>query len=220
MHIAVLGTGTVGRTLAARFAELGHEVRMGTRDPEATRARDADGSFAGWAGEHAAIRLETFAEAAAGADLVVNATNGAATLEVLALTGSEALDGTVLLDISNPLDFSQGFPPSLLVKDTDSLGEQVQAAYPGARVVKALNTLTAELMARPATLPEGTTVFVAGEDAVAKERVTDLLHELGHTDVLDLGGIEAARGTEMYLPLWLRMMRTLGTAAFNIRVVR
>lgn len=217
MQIAVLGTGTVGRAVATRLAELGHQVTVGTRDPGQTLARDAG---APWAGEDPAVALATFAEAATGADLVVNATNGAASLEVLGLAGADALAGTVLLDISNPLDFSAGFPPSLFVKDTDSLGERIQAAHPRTRVVKSLNTLTADLMVHPETLPEGTTVFVCGNDTGAKETVIALLGELGHTDVLDLGDITAARGTEMYLPLWLRMMGTLGTAAFNIRVVR
>jgi predicted dinucleotide-binding enzyme len=126
----------------------------------------------------------------------------------------------VLLDISNPLDFSQGFPPTLFVKDTDSLGEQVQRAFPDARVVKTLNTLTADLMVNPKNLGEESTVFVSGDDAAAKATVTELLRSFGHTDVIDLGDISTARGAEMLMPVWLRLMGTLGTANFNIKIVR
>jgi predicted dinucleotide-binding enzyme len=211
VRCAVLGTGSVGRTLAVRLVELGHDVRLGTRDPAATRTRDD------WV-ELPGVGLTTFAEATEDADLVIHAGSGAAALDLLAQAGD--LTGKVLLDISNPLDFSAGFPPTLSVKDTDSLGEQVQRAFPEVFVVKALNTLTADLMARPDRLPEPTTVFVSGDDADAKALVTGLLTELGHRDVLDLGGIETARGVEMWLPLWLRVMGALGTAEFNIKVVR
>ena len=136
------------------------------------------------------------------------------------LAGAANLAGKVVVDVSNPLDFSQGMPPTLSVKDTDSLGEQVQRAFPDARVVKTLNTLNAELMVDPGRLGRPHTVFVSGDDAAAKETVTGLLRELGHQDVVDLGGIETARGTEMYLPLWLRLMGALGTVDFNVHVVR
>jgi predicted dinucleotide-binding enzyme len=213
MRIAVLGTGGAGRTVAARLAELGHEVRHGTRDPEATRAREDWSDVPG-------TTLATFADAVAGADLVVNATNGLASLDVLAAAGDE-LAGRVLLDLANPLDFSQGFPPSLSVCNTDSLAEQIQRAHPDVRVVKALNTLNAALMMHPETLAGGDhTVFVCGDDEAAKADVTALLRELGHTDVLDLGGLDAARGTEMVLPLWVRLMQQLGTVHFQLKVVR
>ena len=211
MQVAVLGTGMVGRTIAPRLAELGHGVRLGTRDPSATRARD------GWT-DLPGVTLMTFAEATAGADLVVHAGNGAAALDLLTQAGD--LAGAVLLDVSNPLDFSAGFPPTLAVKDTDSLAEQLQRAFPDTRVVKSLNTLTAELMVHPDRLPEPTSVFVSGDDDDAKRLVTGLLTELGHRDVIDLGGIETARGAEMWLPLWLRLMGALGTADFNLKIVR
>lgn len=225
MQITVLGTGMVGRAIAGALSGLGHQVTVGTRDPEATLARtDPDqpgaGSYAAWLAEHPQIRLVALTGCAVGADMVVNATSGTATLAVLAEVGPTDLVGTVVLDLANPLDFSAGFPPTLTVKDTDSLGEQVQRALPAARVVKALNTLNADLMVDPGRLPEGTSVFVCGDDADAKAQVGSLLGDLGHTDVIDLGGIEAARGTEMYLPLWLRLMGALGTATFNVRVVR
>ena len=210
VRIAVLGTGSVGRTLSARLAELGHDVVVGTRDPEATAARD----------DAPAAALATYADAVRDADLVLNATNGQASLEVLDAAGEEALAGRVLLDISNPLDFSAGFPPTLSVVDTDSLAEQIQRTFPRTPVVKSLNTLTADLMAHPEGLPEPTTVFVSGDDAEAKSLVTGLLTELGHRDVIDLGDLSTARGQEMWLPLWLRVMGALGTAQFDLKIVR
>ena len=225
MNIAVLGTGMVGRAIAGRLHELGHTVVVGTRDPEATLARtEPDGMgnppFSTWLGALPDIGLATFADAAAHAELVVNATDGSATLEVLTLAGADNLAGKVLVDLSNPLDFAAGFPPSLFVKDTDSLGEQVQRSFPAARVVKTLNTLTASLMVRPDALGEPSTVFVSGDDTDAKATVTELLQSFGHQDVVDLGGMETARGVEMWLPLWLRVMGALGTPQFNIKVVR
>ncbi len=225
MNIAVLGTGMVGRTIAGRLQELGHTVTVGTRDPQATLARsepDAMGTapYAVWAAAHDGIGLATFAGAAASAELIVNATSGAASLEVLGRAGNENLAGKVLVDIANPLDFSQGMPPTLFVKDTDSLGEQIQRTFPEAKVVKTLNTLNADLMVHPAALPEGSSVFVSGNDDDAKKTVTGLLEEFGHTDVIDLGDITTARGTEMLLPVWLRLWGALGTSAFNFKIVR
>ncbi|HEU4668020.1 MAG TPA: NAD(P)-binding domain-containing protein [Arthrobacter sp.] len=225
MKTAILGTGTVGRTIAARLIELGHSVTLGTRSPEATLARtetDAMGNvpFPAWAAENPGVTLAGFADAAVGAELIINATNGGASLEVLAQAGVENLDGKVILDISNPLDFSNGMPPTLFVKDTDSLGEQIQRAFPTTRVVKSLNTLNADLMVRPGSLPESSTVFVSGNDADAKRIVTELLKDFGHQDVIDLGDITTARGTEMLLPVWLRLWGALGTPAFNFKIVR
>lgn len=225
MDIAVLGTGSAGRTIAARLAGLGHTVVLGTRDPQATLARtepDRVGTppLSGWHAVHPEVGLATFADAAASAELVVNATSGDATLAALGLAGADNLAGKVLLDVANPLDFSAGFPPSLFVKDTDSLGEQIQQAFPDARVVKSLNTMNATVMVDPRSLGESSTVFVSGDDAEAKRTVTALLEGFGHDDVIDLGGIETARGSEMLLPLWLRLMGSLGTATFNVKIVR
>jgi len=226
MKIAVLGTGMVGQALAGRLAELGHEVTVGTRDVEATLAKttpDAMGNppYAAWAPAHPTVKLATFAAAAGDAELLVNATSGNVSIAALQAAGSDNLAGKVLLDIANPLDFSQGFPPSLFVKDTDSLGEQIQAAFPQLKVVKALNTMTAALMVNPQLLANGDhSVFVSGNDAEAKETVTGLLESFGHTDVIDLGDISTARGSEMVLPIWLRLMGALNTPVFNLKVVR
>lgn len=223
MKVAVLGTGMVGQAIAGRLAELGHDVTVGTRDVEVSLARvDPEGgpAFGSWAATHPEVGVAPLEQAASGAELVVNATSGQVSIDALRRVGVAALAGTVLMDLSNPLDFSQGFPPTLFVKDTDSLGEQIQAAFPATRVVKTLNTLTAELMVRPAQLPEAHSVFVGGNDPAAKELVADLLRSMGHTDVIDLGDITSSRGAEMFLPLWLRMMQSLGTAMFNVKVVR
>ncbi|NES30545.1 NADP oxidoreductase [Micromonospora terminaliae] len=217
MRIAVLGTGMVGRAIAARAAELGHDVTVGTRDVTVTRA----GDWADWATAHPGVDLAAHADATADAELVVNATSGDGALPALTAAGEENLAGKVLLDIANPLDFSKGFPPTLSVLNDDSLGERIQRAFPRTRVVKALNTLTADLMTHPRQLADGDhTVFVSGDDAEAKKVVTELLTSFGHTDVIDLGDITTARGTEMLLPLWLRLYGGLGSALFNIKVVR
>jgi predicted dinucleotide-binding enzyme len=226
MKIGVIGTGTVGRTMAARLAELGHSVTIGTRDPAATTARtEPDGMgnppFASWHAEHQDITLATFEQTAQHGEFVINATGGSGSLAALTAAGAENLQGKVLIDISNPLDFSRGFPPFLSVDNTDSLGEQIQRAFPEVRVVKSLNTMAATLMAEPKQLAGGDhSVFVSGNDADAKASVTTLLESLGHTDVIDLGDITTARGSEMLLPIWVRLMTALGTPIFNFKIVR
>ena len=226
MHIAVLGTGIVGRTIATRANTLGHDVTVGTRDPGTTLARtepDRMGNppFAVWHADHQSIPLMTFADAAANAETVVNASSGAVSLEVLTLAGSANLADKVLLDIANPLDFSAGFPPTLFVKDTDSLAEQIQRAFPRTKVVKTLNTLNASLMVDPALLADGDhTIFVCGNDDEAKNTTADLLASFGWRDVIDLGDLTAARGTEMLVPIWMRLVTTLGSPTFNFKIVR
>lgn len=217
MRYAVLGTGSAGRTIAGRLAELGHEAMVGTRDPEATRVRP---EYAEWAAAHPGVGLATYADAAAAAGIVVNATNGAAAIDVLTLAGRDRLAGKVLIDVSNPLDFSQGMPPTLLVKDSDSLAEQIQRAFPQARVVKTLNTMNAEVMVHPDVLSDPGTAFVSGNDPDAKAAATQMLAEFGHTDIIDLGDLSTARGAEMLLPIWVRLMGLMGTARFNFKIVR
>ena len=226
MKIAVLGTGAVGPTIAAALSVLGHDVVIGTRDPQTTLARTEPGAtggapFAAWHAAHGGINVATFADAAGRADVVVNATNGAGSLEALTAAGAENLNGKVLMDIANPLDFSQGFPPSLNPVNTDSLGEQIQRAFPEARVVKTLNTMNASVMVDPVSVAGGDhSVFVSGNDADAKEIVSGLLKDFGHRDIIDLGDITTARGAEMVLPIWVRIWGALGTGAFNFKIVR
>ena len=213
MRIAVIGTGVVGRTLAQALQRTGHDVVVGTRDPDETSARDE------WRGLD--VPLQPLATAAGDADLVVNATNGGASLSALGEIGTDHLAGKVILDVSNPLDFSQGFPPTLSVKDTDSLAEQIQRAFPDSKVVKALNTVNASVMVDPGSLGDGdTTVFAASDDAEARGLVVGLLRELGWIDIVEFDGLSNARGLEMWLPLWVRLMGSLGTPQFNLKLWR
>jgi 8-hydroxy-5-deazaflavin:NADPH oxidoreductase len=226
MKIAVFGTGIVGQSLAGKLDELGHEVMVGTRDPEATLARtegpnDWTPAFSGWHADHPRVALGTYAEAAVHGEMLVNATAGLASLDALRAAGEGALDGKVLIDISNSLDFSQGMPPFLAVSNKDSLGEQIQRTFPRAKVVKALNTVTAPLMVNPGAVAGGDhDIFVSGDDADAKATVTELLQSFGWQRVTDLGDITTARGTEMLLALWIRLVPVTGSAMFNVKVVR
>ena len=214
MRIGVLGSGEVGRTVAAGLAAAGHEVVLGTRDPTSADLLDWSGS--------AEVPLATPADAATHGELLVNATPGTASAQALADAGADELDGTVLLDLANPLDFSGGFPPSLSVSNTDSLAETLQRRFPSLRVVKALNTVNSDVMVDPGLLAEPSAIFVAGDDADAKAAVSGVLRSLGwqSDQIVDLGGVSAARGTEAYLLLWLGLMGAVGTGRFNIRVVR
>jgi len=226
VRLGVLGTGVVGKTITAGLAGLEHEVMVGTRNPEATLSRtepDQFGNppFSDWQQEHPAVELGTFGEAAAYGEMVVNATSGVVSLEALKMAGEENLNGKILIDISNPLDFSQGMPPTLSVSNTDSLGEQIQRRFPEAKVVKTLHTMNAYLMVDPTQLAGADhTVFVSGDSAEAKEKVTDLLRRMGWTDIIDLGDITTARGTEMLLPIWLRLFGALQKPVFNFKIVR
>jgi predicted dinucleotide-binding enzyme len=215
MKIGVLGTGMVGQAIATKLAALGHAVTMGSR----TAGNEKAVAWAAQAGAKAAHG--TFTAAAAHGDIVFNCTNGMGSLAALEAAGASHLAGKVLVDVANPLDFSKGFPPSLTVCNTDSLGEQIQRAYPAARVVKALNTLNANLMVNPALVPGAHDVFICGNDAEAKSAVTAILREgFGWRHVIDLGDITNARGTEMLLPLWVRLFGKFGDANFNWHIAR
>jgi predicted dinucleotide-binding enzyme len=213
---AVLGTGMVGQAIAGKLASLGHEVTMGSRSADNEAAT-------GWA-EEAGARAShgTFADAAAAADVVFNCTSGGASLEALLAAGEETLSDKLLVDVANPLDFSQGMPPSLSVMGDDSLGEQIQRAFPDARVVKALNTINCQVMVDPGRVPGEHDVFVCGNDDAAKAEVRELLATFGWADgsILDLGDISAARGTEAYLLLWIQLMGVAGGPDVSIKVVR
>ncbi|SHI45309.1 NADPH-dependent F420 reductase [Streptomyces sp. 3214.6] len=215
MRYAVLGTGQVGRTLGGKLVELGHTVVLGSR----TKDKPAALEWAREAGDGASAG--TFAEAAAAAEVVVNAVAGRVSLAALEAAGSSHLDGKVVVDVSNPLEFDDG-QARLSPVESDSVGEQIQRAFPHARVVKTLNTVNCEVMVDPARVPGEHQIFVCGEDADAKEQVTALLGEFGWPAdrVLDLGGIRAARSVEMWLPLWLDLMRHFGHADFNLELRR
>jgi 8-hydroxy-5-deazaflavin:NADPH oxidoreductase len=209
MQLAILGTGAVGPALGKAFSRVGHDVVIGTRDPEQARQREQ------WAG--ADLPLAAYQDL--DAEVFINATNGAGALPALQAVG-DALNGKVVIDTSNPLDFSRGFPPSLFISNTDSLAEQLQRELPAARLVKMLNTTANEVMVNPRGVPDDSTIFVAGNDSAARQTAASLAADLGWTDVFDLGDLTAARGLEMYLPLWVRMFSLIGRSDFNIKVVR
>ena len=202
MNIGVLGTGNVGRTIAAKLFELGHDVLVGSR----TAKEDA----------------VTFADAAAHGELVFNCTAGDKSLEALRMAEADNLEDKILVDVANPLDFSRGMPPILAVCNADSLGEEIQRLFPRSKVVKALNTVNCRVMVEPSLLPGEHDVFVCGNDEGAKSEVRELIRTFGWPaeHIIDLGDITGARGMEMYLPLWLRLVAREESASFNIRVVR
>ncbi|MFG3037924.1 NADPH-dependent F420 reductase [Streptomyces sp. NPDC048330] len=212
MHIAVLGTGEVGRRLATKLASLGHEVTMGSRTADNAEAVK-------WAEEHGGGH-GTFADAAAPAELVVNATGGLVSLAVLQAAGADNLRGKVLVDVSNALDFSEGFPPKVVTPEGGSLAEQLQRAFPDTRVVKTLNTMTNTVMVDPDRVPGAHNVFLSGDDEAAKAVVAGLLGSFGWpTDrIVDLGDLSSARATEQLMQLWLRLYGVLGTGDFNLAV--
>jgi 8-hydroxy-5-deazaflavin:NADPH oxidoreductase len=215
-NFGVLGTGVVGPTIGSKLIELGHGVMLGSRDAANEKAT----TWAADAGELA--HHGTFRDAAQFGDVIVNATVGHGSLAALEAAGAENLAGKVILDTSNALDFSNGFPPSLSVPSTDSLAEQIQRAHPEARVVKTLNTVTASVMVDPSRVPGEHNVFVSGDDTEAKATVTDLLVSFGWpaSRILDLGGIATARASEFYVLLWVHLYGTVGTSEFNIEVHR
>lgn len=216
MRIAVLGTGVVGQTIATKLIELGHEVVMGSRQA----GNDAAVTWSEGAGETAGEG--SFGDAAGFGEIVFNCTAGGSSLDALAAAGEASLTGKVLIDVANPLDFSAGMPPTLSICNDDSLGERIQAAFPEARVVKTLNTVNSAVMVEPGRVGGDHVVFVCGEDGDAKGEVEELLESFGWPAerIVDLGGIAAARGTEMYLPLWLALYGKLGIGDFNIALER
>jgi 8-hydroxy-5-deazaflavin:NADPH oxidoreductase len=217
MKIGVLGTGMVGNTIATRLVQLGHQTMMGSR----TARSDAGQQWLRSVGGNA--QIGTFADTAAFGEIVFDCTNGANSPVALRQAGAANLRGKILIQVGNPLDTSKGMPPSLTVCNTDSLGEQVQREFPEVRVVKALNTVNCDIMIDPSRVPGDHNLFICGNDAAAKREVTNWLSEwFGWKpgNIFDLGDITNARGTEMFLALWVRLWGVLGTPHFNIHVVR
>ena len=230
MKIAIIGTGTVGQTIASKLITLGHHVMIGTRNVSeklASTAKDAYGNppFAEWYSTNSNVKLGTFAEAASFGEMVFNATQGVTSVNALKHAGEENFTGKIIIDISNPLDFSKGMPPGLLpeLSNTNSLGEEIQKKFSDSKVVKTLNTMWCGIMANPAMIGNGGHVnYICGNDTDAKLKVKLLLNEFGwkNENILDLGDITAARGTEAVLPLWLRIMGTIQNGAFNFKIVK
>jgi len=230
MKIAIIGTGIVGKTIASKLVELNHDVMMGTRnvsDKLASTQTDNYGNppFGEWIKTNSKVKLGSFAEAAAFGELVVNATNGSNSLTALILAGTKNLAGKVLIDISNPLDFSNGMPPSLLpgLNNTNSLAEEIQRTFPDTMVIKTLNTMWCGLMVNPNLVGNGDHInFISGNNSEAKNKVIKLLNQFGWLDknIIDIGDITGARATESLLPIWLKVMGVTKNGAFNFRLVR
>jgi predicted dinucleotide-binding enzyme len=216
MKLGVLGTGMVGNTIASKLVSLGHDVKMGGRDA----ANEKAAAWVKGAGAHASHG--TFADAASYGEILFNCTAGIGSLAALQAAGAKNLAGKILIDVSNPLDFSKGMPPTLSVCNTDSVGEQLQRAFPDTKVVKSLNTLTCTLMVNPGLVAGGDhDVFVSGNDAAAKGKVVEILKGwFGWKTVIDLGDITTSRGVEMAVIFWVSLMGAQKTAMFNYKIVR
>ncbi len=215
MKIGVFGTGMVGDTIGTKLVQLGHEVKMGSRTADNSKAAE-------WAKSNGAKASHgTFSDAAVFGEILFNCTSGMGSIEALRLAGDKNMSRKILVDIANPLDFSNGMPPSLNVCNTDSLGEQIQRAFPDVKVVKSLNTVTCKLMVEPSLVKGDHDIFVAGNDKAAKDKVTQILKEwFGWKSVIDLGDITAARALEMLLPIWVRLMGVFQSPNFNFKVVK
>jgi len=214
MQIGILGTGMVGSSLGTKLVQLGNEVKMGSRtenNEKATEWAEKNGSKA----SHG-----TFEDAASFGEIVFNCTSGAISMSALKAAGSKNLNGKILIDVSNPLDFSKGMPPTLTLCNTDSVGEQIQREFPQAKVVKTLNTVNTLVMVNPKLVPGLHDVFVSGNDPEAKARVERILRDFGWENIIDLGDISTARGTEMIMPLWIRLMMKYQGPNFNFHIVR
>jgi predicted dinucleotide-binding enzyme len=216
MKIGILGTGMVGSTIGTKLIQLGHDVKMGSR----TATNEKAIAWAQKNGIHAS--QGTFTTAAAFGEIVFNCTHGVASIEALNLAGAHNLKNKILIDIANALDFSKGMPPSLSVCNTDSLGEQIQRAFPDVKIVKTLNTMNCNLMVNPNLVANGDhVIFISGNDAGAKAKVEEILREwFEWKSVIDLGDITTARATEMLLPIWILLMGKYQSPNFNFKIVR
>jgi 8-hydroxy-5-deazaflavin:NADPH oxidoreductase len=224
MKVGILGGGSVGQTFATALAAKGHDVVLGIRSvtpAELAKDRGYALKLSDWQAETGG-RVVTLSEAAAPGEIVINATQGGASIAALTAAGAANLKGKVLIDIANPLDFSKGMPPFLMAdySQGSSLGEAIQAAFPDVRVVKAFNTIAAAVMVNPALVPGAHDLFIAGNDAAAKEVVSGIARDFGWQHIVDLGDIVGARGSESILPIWVRLWGVTGSPMFNLHLVR
>jgi 8-hydroxy-5-deazaflavin:NADPH oxidoreductase len=228
MKIAILGTGMVGQTLAAALMTKGHDVMIGTRNVASSLASTQPNgygmpAFGVWHKDHTQVRVGTFAEAAAFGELLINASSGGASLEVLLLARAGDVGNKVLIDIANDLDFSKGMPPTSRATDAAGAGlaEQIQTKFANLRVVKTLNTMNAFVMVNPGLVAGGdSTVFMSGNDAAAKKTVQSILQAFGWKDIMDLGDIGSSRAVEMLMPIWLKAWGVMGQTPFNFKIAR
>ena len=215
MKIGILGTGMVGSAIGTKCTQLGHDVKMGSRTATNEKA-------AAWVQKNGKQASQgTFTDAAAFGEIVFNCTQGVDSLAALNLAGAHNLKNKILIDLANALDFSKGMPPSLSVCNTDSLGEQIQRAFPEVKVVKTLNTMNCNIMVNPKLVADGNhDIFISGNDASAKAKVTEILREwFGWKSVIDLGNITTARATEMLLPIWITLMGKYQSPNFNFKII-
>jgi predicted dinucleotide-binding enzyme len=230
MKIGVLGTGAVGQTIASKLLELNHEVVVGTRNVSEklannTKEKDGNPPLKEWLDANTKAKLATFADAAAFGEIIINATNGSNSVKALILAGAKNIRGKVLMDVANPLDFSNGMPPSLLpgLNNTNSLAEEIQKTFPDIQVVKTLNTMWAGLMVNPDLVGNGDHInFICGNSPQAKSKVQKLLNQFGwkNENIMDLGDITGARATESVLLIWVRIMGATKSGVFNFKIVR
>jgi 8-hydroxy-5-deazaflavin:NADPH oxidoreductase len=214
MRVGLLGSGDVGRALAVAFAEQGHSVTIGTSSPDKAE-------LVAWRGAVGrGVEFASFAQTAERAELAVLCCRGDVAEKVLDLAGPDHLAGKVLIDTTNPLDLSKGFPPGIFVGLTDSLGERVQRKAPKARVVKCFNIVANSLMGHPDRHGSQPDMMIAGNDPSAKAEVVGVLRSFGWSGAIDLGGIESARWLEALVPLWVRVGQAIGTFDFGFKVVR
>jgi len=214
MKVGVIGSGDVGRRLGQGFASKGHDVKLGTRDPKKKEVQQ-------WLKETPGkVSTGSFSEAAAHGEVVLLCTLGTATEAALELAGEKNLAGKVLIDVTNPLDFSKGMPPGLFVGTTDSLGERIQRKLPGARVVKCFNIVPNPTMTQPRLKEGNVTMIIAGNDAGAKKKVGEILAGFGWEAPIDIGGIEGARWLEAMTALWVRVAQSTGSWTTAFRFLR
>jgi predicted dinucleotide-binding enzyme len=213
MRFGVLGTGMVGKAIATKLIHLGNEVMMGSRSRENKEAVD-------WAAKNGNKASHgTFKDAAEFGDIIFNCTLGSASLNALRMAGEDSLAGKIVVDVSNPLDFSKT-PPSLIVCNVDSLGEQVQRMLPASKVVKALNTVNCDVMVNPSILGGDSDLFICGNDDEAKRVVSKVLKDFGWNSIIDLGDIGGSRAMEMLMPMWLRLFASYKNPHFNYKIVK
>jgi 8-hydroxy-5-deazaflavin:NADPH oxidoreductase len=215
MKMGILGTGMVGQAIGTKLISCGHQVMMGSR----TATNEKALQFVNANGTNAVNGQ--FADAAKYGEIIFNCTKGEASLQVLTMAGEENLAGKILVDVSNPLDFSKGMPPSLIICNTDSLGETLQREFPSLKVVKTLNTTNCNIMVNASLIPGDHEIFICGNDPVSKSKVEEILKGcFGWRQIIDLGDITNSRATEMLLPIWIRLYGKFQSPDFNFHIAR
>lgn len=214
--IGILGSGMVANSIATKLIQLGYQVKMGARSSDNSKNlewknNNGNNAFTG-----------TFHDAASFGDILFICIKGEAVVDVIKSINRNFFNAKLIIDVSNPLDFSKGMPPSMIpnLSNFNSLGEELQKAIPDAYVVKTLNIVNCEVMVNPAKTNGIPTMFLCGNNETAKKHATDFLKQFGWTDIIDLGDISGARGMEMILPLWIRTMLTLNYPYFAFKVVK